>query len=374
MNKKLITVAVAAALAAPTAFADVTIYGRMNVSVDYTDTDSDVPAGTTNVDKGNLGLSSNSSRIGFKGDENLGNGLKAVWQVESGFTMGGTSAAGTSTLSNRNTYVGLAGDFGTALMGIHDTPFKMTGRLFDPFDDTIADNAQLLGNGNAGIGGFEQRPSNVIAYITPNFNGFNAVAAYVTGLANTTYTDGDGNVGVGGADNNKATAFSINGTYANGPIVVAAAYETHNVKDAFGTADDPSAFRLGGSFNFGPGTVGAMWQQINDYTGADVSRDDWTLFGTYTFGLETVKLAYTQAGQVDVAGTEVPDSDASLLALALNHKFSKRTTGYVQYTALSNENAAQYALGGAGSGYGDPVTPGVGKDPSAFSVGLIHDF
>jgi predicted porin len=259
-------------------------------------------------------------------------------------------------------------------MGIHDTPFKMTGRKFDPFDDTIADNAQLLGNGNTGIGGFDQRPNNVLAYITPNFNGFNAVVAYVTGLANSTYTDIDGNAGVGGADNNKATAFSLSGSYANGPIDLGAAYESHNVKDFAGGQNDPSAFRLGGSFNFGPGKVGAMWEQLNDITGADVSRDGWTLFGTYTFGLETVKLAYTQVGKLDFAGTEAPNSDASLVALALDHKFSKRTTGYVQYTALSNENAAQYALGGNGSGYGDPVTPGVGKDPSAFSVGLIHNF
>jgi len=370
MNKKFLTVAVAAALVGPTAaFADVTVYGRLHMSVDYTDTNTDVPAGTNNVDKGNLSVSSNSSRIGFKGDEALGGGLKAVWQIESGVPADGEST--TSGLGTRNTFLGLAGDFGTVLVVKHDTPLKMTARKFDPFDDTISDNAQLLNEGGA----WEQRPQNVIAYVTPNFSGFSAVVAYVTGLNEVKGLEVTSDYGKG-VDNNKASAFSLNGTYTNGPFDVSAAYETHNVKDQFGWANDPSAFRIGGSFSFGPGKVGAMYQQLSDIDGFDASRDGFTLFGTYTFGLETVKLAYTQAGKLDNGGADgkVKDSSASLFALGLDHKFSKRTTGYVQYTMLANENNADYALGGNSAGYGNPATPGVGKDPSAFSVGMIHNF
>jgi predicted porin len=373
MNKKFLTAAIAAALIAPTAaFADVTVYGKLHMSVDYTDTNTDPAATTNNVDKGNLGLSSNSSRIGFKGDEGLGGGLKAVWQIESGVNMDGK---GTSTLGTRNTYLGLAGGFGTFLVGKHDTPFKMFGRSLDPFGDTIADTRQLTNIG----GVWDLRPANVLAYVTPDFNGFKGVMAYVTGLDNAVYTDTAGATTVGGADNNKLTAVSLNGTYTNGPIYVGAAYESHNTKNAIGAAagaENPSAWRLGGSYAFGPAKVGAMWQKVSNTdvtTTVDVNRTAWTLFGTYAFGMETVKLAYTQVGQMMNDSNGVADTDANLLALGIDHKLSKRTSAYAQYTALTNENAAQFALGGV-SGYGDAVTPGVGKDPSAFSVGMIHKF
>jgi predicted porin len=280
--------------------------------------------------------------------------------------MNGTATTGNDTLSTRNSYLGLAGGFGTVLMGNHDTPFKMFGRNFDVFGDTIADNRQLLNAdvANDGTGDWDLRPSNVLAYITPNLNGFSGVLAYVSGITQTT----------DGADNNKASAFSMSGTYSNGPIYVGAAYEVHTVKDALGLTNDPSAFRLGGSFTTGPIKVGAMYQALRDADGNDAERDDYTLFGTYSFGMETIKLAYTYAGEWDTGGATVNNSDASLFALGLDHKFSKRTKGYVQYTMVSNEAASAYGIG-ANSGYGNSVAAAaVDKSPSAFSVGLIHKF
>ncbi|CAK0754373.1 Porin [Gammaproteobacteria bacterium] len=378
MNKKFLTVAISAALAGPTAaLADVTVYGQLHMSIDYTDSKTKAGAGSS-ARKTNLGISSNASRIGFKGNEDIGSGMKAVWQIESLVNMdGGTGGLGGSgtTLATRNTYLGLAGGFGTFLMGRHDTPFKMLGRSLDPFIDTIADNRQLLATDFG-----ELRPSNVIAYITPSFSGFSAVLAYVTGLNNSPYTDNFANAGIGGADNNKATAFSMNATYKNGPIYAGLAYEKHNLINTVAAPNDPSAWRLGGSYTFGPATVGGMWEQLSDVDSKDMERTAGTLFGTYTFGMETVKLAYTQAGKWKTGGNDLKNSDASLWSLGVDHKFSKRTTAYAQYTGLNNEKAADYALGGGtglpsgGGGYGDPVQPSLGKDPNAFSVGLIHKF
>jgi predicted porin len=372
MNKKLLTVAITAALVAPTAvLADVTVYGKLHMSMDYSDSNTDLAPGAVER-KANLGISSNSSRIGFKGDEDLGGGLKAVWQVES--TVNTEEGQGSSPnlsamntksggIATRNTFLGLAGDFGTVLVGKHDTPFKMFGRSLDQFGDTIADSRQLFGDGS----GWDLRAPNVLAYITPSFSGFSAVAAYVTGL----------NESSAGPDNNKLTAFSMNGTYKNGPIYAGLAYEVHNVKNtvAVGDRKNPSALRIGGSYALGAAKIGAMYEVLNDTAiVGEVDRSGWTLFGTYAFGLETVKLAYTYAGEWDTQATgTMNNTDASLLAIGLDHKFSKRTTGYVQYTALTNEDSADYVLGGGG-GYGDPVAPGLGKDPSAFSVGLIHNF
>jgi predicted porin len=357
-------------LAAPTAvLADVTVYGKLHVSADYIDSDT---ADTATQDAANLSFSSNSSRIGFKGNEDLVRGLKAVWQVESGVNMGATGHNGTSTgtnntLSSRNSFLGLKGGFGTVLIGNHDTPFKMFGRNFDVFGDTVADNRQLFNTATDGIG-WDLRPSNVLAYITPDLKGFGGVVAYVSDAAPAS----------GSADNNNASAFSLNGTYSNGPIYVGAAYEVHIVKSsALGTGftNDPYAFRLGGSFKAGPVKVGAMYQALRDADGIDAERDDFTLFGTFSFGMETIKLAYTYAGELEgtVAGTG-NNTDAGLFALGFDHKFSKRTTAYAQLTMVNNEAIGNYGLG-ANSGYGNPIAAtSAGENPSAFSVGLIHSF
>lgn len=375
MNKKFLTIAVSAALIGPaTVLADVTVYGQLHMSLDYTDTNTDLATANAPTErKSNLSVSNNSSRIGFKGDENLGGGLKGIWQIESsigmdegqGSNFDNTNAVTgdpkSSGIGSRNTFLGVAGNFGTFLVGKHDTPLKMLGRSLDPFVDTIADTRQLLAA--------DYRPSNVIAYITPDFNGFNAVVAYVAGLSPNS----------AGADNNKMDAFSLNATYKNGPIYAGAAYETYSKEFAAGLGNpttglsSAAVWRVGGSYAFGPVTVGGMFEQLKDYDFVDLKQSNGTLFGTYTFGAETIKLAYTMAGKPEIGGTEVPDSSASLLAIGLDHNFSKRTKAYVQYTGLTNEDNATYNLG-AGGGYGDTITSATGKDPSAFSVGLIHKF
>ncbi len=389
MNKKILTVAIAAALAAPaTVLAEVTVYGQLHMSMDYTDSNTAVPAGTVG-NKGNVGISSNSSRIGFKGAEDLGGGLQAIWQVESqvnldkanttGTALTGTVAGGatgtiatnnsaTGALANRDSFLGLSGGFGTVLFGKHDTPFKMFGRSLDPFADSIADTRQLLGNTQGyDDPGFDLRAPNAIAYITPSFSGFQAVGAFVTGF-NQNYV---------GVDNNKYTAVSLNATYTNGPAYVGFAFEQHNIKDMAGAGGkNPTAFRLGGSYAFGPAKVGAEWEHISN---ADLNalggakRDGGTLFGTYGFGAETAKLALSTVSNWKVGGTSMTDTKSSLVALGLDHSFSKRTNAYVQYTKLLNKTNASYSLGGGG-GYGDPLTPAVGGKPGALSLGLIHKF
>jgi len=370
MNKKLLTIAITAALVAPTAvLAEVIVYGQMGMSLDYVNSGVNVPAAGER--KSNLNVSNNVSRLGFKGHEDLGGGLKGIWQVESTVATDEPTGAGNG-LGNRNTFLGLAGGFGTFLMGKHDTPFKMLGRSLDPFADTIADTRQMLG----GPLGFDLRTPNTVAYITPNFSGFGAVLAYVSDAtaAATSLV----------ADNNTLSAVSMNATYTNGPIYAGLAYERQGVKELGGlaTSKDPSAWRLGGSYAFGPAKIGAMYEAVKNIGTVDHSdRSGATLFGTYSFGMETVKLAYTMANKMKTVVGEVPDSSASLLALGIDHSFSKRTTAYAQYTKLTNKNgtgvakvgAAAYSLG-SGGGYGDVVNPAAGDDPSAISFGMVHKF
>ena len=237
--------------------------------------------------------------------------------------------------------------------------------------------------------GFDLRPGNVVAYVTPSFSGAQAALAYVTGVSSVAYADGN-NTAVGGADNNKLSAVSLDATYTNGPIYAGFAYERHNTKDLMGGAagsSDPSAWRLGGSYTYGPAKVGMMWEQIKAADLIDEKRSGATLFGTYGIGAETIKVAYTFVGNwkgttstAAAAATAGYATKANLLALGVDHSFSKRTTAYAQYTKLTNKgdktsavDGANYSLGGGG-GFGNPVATGVGDAPSAVSVGLIHKF
>lgn len=177
MQKKLIALAVAAAFSAP-AFADnanFTFYGTADLSYDMVNTGT-AANGTKGTTK--RVVSSNVSKFGFKGAEDLGGGLAAVWQIEQQINI---DDAAKNTFASRNTFAGLKGDFGTVLLGIHDTPYKLTTRKLDVFGDSIADNRALLGGitGTSAAAAFDGRQNNVLAYISPAMSGLTAAIAAV---------------------------------------------------------------------------------------------------------------------------------------------------------------------------------------------------
>lgn len=337
MNKKLLALAVAGAMAAPLAAqAEVTIYGVAHVSVDALDNDR---SGANERD--GLFVSSNSSRIGFKGSEDLGGGLKAIWQIESGVDL----AHSGGVLAGRNSFVGLAGGFGAVIAGRHDTPFKIIGRKVDLFADQIGDAQNLTSVGGFG---WDERPNNVVAYISPSFNGLQAIVAYVA-------EDG-------GEDTD---AYSLNLTYSNGPLFLGAAYERHN-EGLVGGDDEETGFRLAASYEMGAFKVTGLYQNLSDVGG--VSGDDadvWGLGAAYSFGNNVLKAQYYSADS-DV------DGDADMWAIGLDHNFSKSTTAYIAYAQTDNDDGGAYTM--EGPGHGSHFGDNVGDKPAGFSIGLIHKF
>lgn len=168
MKKKLIAVVVSAAAVMPVlAAADVNIYGRVHVSTDFLDDGADYSE--TNI-------SSNASRLGFKGDHQINPDLKAFFQVEQqiNFTTGSGDSDSTN-FATRDTFVGLAGDFGSVQLGRFDSPFKVARGPANLFGDQVGDMRNLTRVGNAR---FDERYDNTVQYTTPSFGGFNAVLAY----------------------------------------------------------------------------------------------------------------------------------------------------------------------------------------------------
>lgn len=169
-----------AALSAP-AFADtanVNVYGNFDVSYDSikTGTSTTGVSGTTSNR-----VSSNTSFVGIKGAVDAGDGLSAIWQVESLVAVGDSAVNGTTNgvnsgigyFGNRNTFAGLKSEtYGTVLAGRYDTPYRLSTRRLDVFDRGIADNRSILGGSNvAAKASFDGRQDQVVAYISPSIGG-----------------------------------------------------------------------------------------------------------------------------------------------------------------------------------------------------------
>ena len=253
MNKKLIALAIASAISAPAmaATSNVDVYGLMSVGIESVDNAS---GAVGNVQTNRVGrIADHNSRIGFKGSEDLGNGLSAIWQIEQGFKINGGQADGSFASSGgafgggglRNTFVGLKSkDMGVATVGNFDTPYKTsTGRL-DAFADTLGDYRGLMGasydSSTTANKYFMVRPANIVAYATPSFSGFSATGAYVFGNATATnQTD------------KTANAYSLSAMYDAGPLFLTAAYEKHKLgSTGVGTLAVPAAAITTGELTF----------------------------------------------------------------------------------------------------------------------------
>jgi predicted porin len=371
MNKKLIALAVAAALAPAAAMADsgnVTIYGVAHASIDRVDPGT----GTAALNDDAWRVSSNSSRIGFKGTEDLGNGLSAVWQMESGVNMdSGNTASTNNAFMMRNTFVGLSSKTaGTVLLGRHDTPYKLGTASLDLFADTMGDYNAIVGNvGN--LVAFDSRLGNVAAYISPTWSGFHFAGAVV--MANETNNTA----------NKDGKAYSLTGVYSNGPMFASLSYE--QAKDINASSTDvvggtlattlasltkATGTKLGLGYNFGAATVGFIAERIKveDAVGSD-TRNAFYLNGSYKMGSNVLKAAYGQAND----WSDTSDTSARQFVIGVDHNLSKRTVAYALYSKMNNDTAGGYGLGGNGAG-GAFGPAAAGQDPSVISLGMKHSF
>lgn len=377
MNNRLITnIAVAAALAAPAAaFADATLYGRAHVSLNYFDVDEFADFGTPSVPQEDVlgnpsgfkgwDVSSNSSRLGVKGSEDVGNGLKMVYQLEMEVHFADNNSdindGDRGRLRFRDSYVGLAGNWGTFFLGRHDTPYKDSSDKLDQFNDTIADYANILGFSDV-------RADSVVVYASPNFSGFEFAGALIPAGGST--VEGDGNADA----DSIASAWSIAANYKNGPFFASLAYENLG-EEHFPTAriideldptfssEDDTKWRIGlGIIDWNGFTFGGLYEDRANVGGFDgEDRSIWQIQAGYKFGNNAIKGAY---GQTDLDASDIFeddevdfdfDGDIESWVIGFDHKFSKRSKVYALYTQVEDDRGDDDDWGG-------------------FSLGIIHKF
>lgn len=365
MKKKLLVTAIAAAVTAGPAAsfaAGPTLFGQAHVSLDYVDNDTD----------NSLNASSNTSRIGVKGDFDLGNGWAAIYHAEWYIDLTDSSVTNKTEpakangkgvdLVPRNRFAGFTNeDFGTFVVGRHDTPFKTIGREVDLFWSTqLGQNRSIVAQGDGGPG-FDFRADNVIGYISPNIGPVHVFAAYVTdhNIRNAGTETGN-NI----QDDQDFDAISVVGIFdqksifsGDDDLYLALGYEEHNIKPLAGSGlkDSENAYRATAKYGIGDLTVAGFYQKGEDLgftSGAD--RDAYGGGLAYKVGANTFKGQFYWADDIDTAN----NSGATLYALGVDHEFSKNVQIYAQAAALDADNNANFIFGGQGHGVAAVATPG----------------
>jgi predicted porin len=370
MKKSLIALAVMAASGAAMAQSSVTLFGVVDEAVSYVN-------GKDNWNGINSGGNA-TSRIGFRGTEDLGGGLKANFWLEAGLLADtgsgnsgyskGTDTAGDGLAFKRRSTVGLEGAFGEVRLGRDLTEaYKATSR-YDVFGqvgfgvsrlwaDGLVGNGGTASSGTFGTPAFKagtsasgvsttnQRVSNLVTYVSPNFSGFKAAVNY--------------GFGEKAGDNSANRYFGGGLTYDNGPLSLGLSAERQNTvgnvlaADANGVtssvAGNVTAWALGGSYDLGVVKLAAAYKDSKtkyDNIGGDSVKGK--LKGYY-FGLSApvgtageVKASYNRyEGRYDSETKLTADQ----FALGYVHNLSKRTALYGTYAYIKNKNKDGENLG-----------------------------
>jgi predicted porin len=398
MNKKLVALAVAGAFALPLAAqaqtANVTLYGRANVDLEFVrgaqaaSVDNGITAGENpTVTR----VSSNTSRFGLRGQESLGGGLLAVFQLESNVSWD-TGNSSSSGLASRESFVGLQGSWGKVTMGKFLMPQDDVHAVFGNVPTlltSILSTADVWAQGNLSKaqGGWDARTGNNVRYDSPNWNGFTMAVQYST-QDGSGFTDGTGTVinqppngltpGFAGSNGSQAqnvrhaSVVGLNGIYSNGPLQIAASGEFNlkvrqyaNTVAAGCSPADPCIYNandydytITAAYDFGTIMktfglrVGIVYEHTNyqvqnlDASTSNLTRNFWGVSGTVPIGGGTMYLFYGHAGNGSGSapdGTTVgyvvhgANTATTQWEISYSYSLSPRTLLYTGYVRLANK-------------------------------------
>jgi len=358
MKKKLVAIAIAAALAPAAAMAgEVDFYGRIHASLDSV-TGNGTAAGTSA--RNNIALNDNSSRFGLKASHDMGNGMKGLLQFEAGLD-GNGSANGSALPGLRDTYIGLTGGFGTVLAGKLPAANQY---VYDSnlFADQLGDAANLTGDLMPG------RANRALHYVAPKFGDVTVALTYLpaSSLENTL---GGYAAATDGADNSTG----ITAGYAANGVTAKLAYFSIGVgTDAANglTNAKLQPLSIAGSYDFGSGMLSAQYVSVKlDNAATSTTRNIYNLGGKFKVSDSgAVKAQYSHAGQRGAAA-----DGANMFAIGYDHNLSKQMDMYVVYAQTTNDAAGAFTVDNWGHN-SQSTGMAAGNDPKGFGVGLSYNF
>ncbi len=325
------------------------IYGRASFSVDQLDDGASYKRNN---------LSSNASRLGFKGSKKIGN-LTGIWQVEQEIQLNLSNATSDTNnrLASRDTFAGLKGDFGTVRAGKFDTPFKTAREPFNLFGDQLGDMRNLTRVGDAK---FDERLNNMLEYQSPVMNGFQAKVAY-------SFHSGTSATTTSGVDK-KEDATSASLGYKAGGLEATLAFENYGADTA--TTGKREATRAAVSYKLSPELrVMGFYQTADSKTGNTDQGADVTGLGLEYMITPTVALK----GQYMDRKANAANSDASMYTMGAEYRYDKALRFYASYASLDNGTAVKLVPWKEGR-TAAPSAGSNGKTTSGVSIGMRYDF
>ena len=333
----------------------VQIYGRLNVALEHADSSSG-PGLTRHVN--------NRSVLGFRGGEDLGGGLKAIFQIEG--TLSPDTGAG--ALAARDTRVGLAGTWGTLFAGHWTTAYNGATSGLDPFYPTTAGYMSIMGNGSAADAdnvsdksSFDRRQSNSVHYWSPSWHGLSLRVTH--GLNEERPANGA-----------KPSLTSAAAIYERGPWYAVLAGERHH--DYQGPGRDDTGAKAALAYQFARTRIAVVAERLKYGTGAgELARNAVYLSLSHQMGPHGIRVGVAHAGDAHgPASTRIgfvragADTGATHATLGYDYALSKRSSLYAYTTRLDNRANGVYdfAINGLGTAPGATL--------KAYVLGMRHNF
>ncbi len=315
---------------------NVQIYGVMDAAIGVEDTDAPGEDSRTVINSGNQ----SSSRIGFRGTEDLGNGLKALFNIEAGVAL--DTGAADSTMFGRRAVVGLQGSFGTLTVGREYSPIAAVAAATDALGQGLyGSNLSAFTSGR-----LTRRLANSVNYKSNGAGGFTVNAAYSTGEK---AVDPSGDL------------MGVSLEYKNGGLYLGAGY--HQL-ERLATGDDKE-YAFGAGYSFGAFEVKGNYLVANP-TGANNEYKNANLGGTYSAGPGKFLVNFQQQKLENGA-------KGNTVSVGYTYALSKRTNIYTTYAQLRNNGRAAFGITSSSVTVAPPATA-LGADPRVFNVGIRHSF
>ena len=345
------------------------VYGRASFSVDR-------------LDDGNkynsMNLSSNASRLGFKGSKSIGE-LTGIWQIEQqiefNLSNGTDSTSGpfidpkatNNRLASRDTFAGLQGAFGTVRIGKFDTPMKVAREPFNLFGDQLGDMRNLTRVAGAK---FDERLNNMLEYQTPVMNGFQAKIA--RSFHSGTSVE---NTAAGVEKKQDATSMSLG--YKAGNIDASLAYETYGEDNALSSTVNGkrNATRAAISYKLTPDLRAVGFYQTADSVSGTAVNDSGTVTGVGLEYMVSPKIALK--GHYMDRSADKANRDSKMSTVGAEYRYSKELRFYANYASVSNGSDIKLNPWAEGrtAAPGSTQNAGVnGKTTSGLSLGMRYDF
>lgn len=351
MKKIALAIAAMTCTAGALAQSSVTLFGVVDAGFTHLSSSTESVSG---MSSGEL----SSSRLGFRGVEDLGSGLKAGFWLEGGLSV---DTGGSSFRFDRRSTISLSGNWGELRLGRDKMTSYQNIESYDAFGDTGVGGigaSNLLGSASSSEGTAEgsnpKRLSNMVSYISPKVSGIQGQIQYSFGERGSFQ-----------ANNDRGNGFGGRLSYGAGPLSLGLGYgEMSGGNDTLETTY--KAVNLGASYNFGVVKPMVMWARESQ---GDRRINVYSIGASAPIGAAgELRMAYTM---YDVKHAD--NADSSKLAIGYTHKLSKRTALYGMVARVDNDDMAKRGFATSSSSLASP-TINNGDNATGYSVGIRHTF